>query len=168
MPAAARWRLGSEERALETQLSIGHSAEGAAVAHARLVPRPLVRGVGTTLLVIVEASSVVQAENAVRLIDESYAAAASDYPLEALRQALAVANGALWQEARDAGRPLDSIRVVCVVIQGSELVLGLVGGGDVRLLRAGDMRPLLAEPAGCGSSRWLSLAARCGRATACC
>ena len=147
MPAAARWRLGSEERALETQLSIGHSAEGAAVAHARLVPRPLVRGVGTTLLVIVEASSVVQAENAVRLIDESYAAAASDYPLEALRQALAVANGALWQEARDAGRPLDSIRVVCVVIQGSELVLGLVGGGDVRLLRAGDMRPLLAEPA---------------------
>ena len=33
------------------------------------------------------------------------------------------------------------------VIRGAELVLGLVGGGEARLLRAGDLRPLLAEPA---------------------
>ncbi|MGQ9684291.1 MAG: hypothetical protein ACUVX9_17305 [Anaerolineae bacterium] len=131
---------------METQLSIGHSAKGAAVAHARLVPRPLVRGTGTTLLVLVEASSLVQAQNAARLIDESYAAAASDYPLEALRQALAVANGALWQEARDTGKSLEPLYVVCAVIRGAELVLGLVGGGQARLLRAGDLRPLLAEP----------------------
>jgi protein phosphatase len=89
---------------------------------------------------------------AVRLVREHYYATPSDYPVEALRQAMIAANAAIYAAAQAPGHEemaatcgLAACSVACAVVQGSQLVVGEAGDCRVYLLRGGDLSQLTRE-----------------------